>query len=396
MSDKLVQFEEAVFAGINEALPRPSQEALAALHLGIGLMMASGNPLVRHDFEAEQQLWWPRLQGTGDGFDASDLEGSAEERITSLELRRRTWEEGLREEQQILYKELHNEDQRRARIAGVAFCILGVSHPAPLVGVSAAISVLALCRRWHLRQRALARLLHALESTEDPLAERIAWAGWSRAPEFRSALPIADPLSGFLQGIAPRASGPQAETRTTILVHGTVFQKHAAPLEEWWRPADAAGNKQGEFHAYLEQGPRPNVYRHQDFYRWSGGWSDYARLEAAEKLVHWIDARGIESPDVFAHSHGCNVAMLASQARAMDRLVLMSCPVWPAYRPGNQVVKALSVRVKWDLVIMADGGAQRFPPDLGVTEHVLPLWFGLHEASRQGATWRKEKLDLQL
>lgn len=396
MSDKLVQFEEAVFADADGELPRPAQEALAALHLGMGLMMASGNPLVRLDFMAEEQLGWPRLQMAGDGFDASDLEGSAEERITSLELRRRTWEEGLREEQQTLYKELFGENRRRAQIAGMAFCILGVSHPAPLVGASAAISVLALCRRSHLRQRALARLLHTLESTEDPLAERIAWAGWSRAPEFRSRRPPPDPLSGFLQGIGPRAPGQHAESKTTILVHGTIFQKHGAPLEEWWRPADAAGNRQGEFHAYLEQGPRPNVYKHQDFYRWSGGWSDYARLEAAEKLVHWIDARQIASPDVFAHSHGCNVAMLASHARAMDRLVLMSCPVWPTYRPGNQVIKALSVRVNWDLVIMADGGAQRFPPGLGVSEHVLPMWFGSHQASRQGATWRRENLDRQL
>ena len=111
------------------------------------------------------------------------------------------------------------------------------------------------------------------------------------------------------------------KANNAVLIHGTIFQKHGAQIEEWWRPADQAGQNQGDFHRYLKNGPRPNVYNHQDFYRWSGGWGDYAREEAAEKLVHWMDARHISSPDVFAHSHGCNVAMLASHARAMDHLV---------------------------------------------------------------------------
>jgi hypothetical protein len=44
-----------------------------------------------------------------------------------------------------------------------------------------------------------------------------------------------------------------------------------------------------------------------------------------------------------------------------------------------------SVRVKLDLVILADRGGQRFKhPD--IQEHVLPIWFD-HGASHEQAVW---------
>jgi len=47
----------------------------------------------------------------------------------------------------------------------------------------------------------------------------------------------------------------------------------------------------------------------------------------------------------------------------------------------------ISIRVHLDLVILADGGGQRFY-DPRIEEHVLPLWFD-HSLSRDPATWRQ-------
>ena len=46
----------------------------------------------------------------------------------------------------------------------------------------------------------------------------------------------------------------------------------------------------------------------------------------------------------------------------------------PKYLPNfSQVSKVVSIRVRADLVILADRGGQRFHPK--ITEHVLPIWF---------------------
>ena len=173
-----------------------------------------------------------------------------------------------------------------------------------------------------------------------------------------------------------------------MIVHGTIFEQTGKPIDEWWKPGS------GDFHQYLKQGPRPNVYSGNDYFRWSGGWNDYAREEATEKLIDWLDRHGIDKPDVFAHSHGCNVSMMATKQRRMSKLVLMSCPVhWHLYQPDfNNVEKVISIRIKWDLVIMADRGAQHFRSPY-INEKILPIWFKNHEDSRLSSTWKKRSLD---
>jgi hypothetical protein len=67
-------------------------------------------------------------------------------------------------------------------------------------------------------------------------------------------------------------------------------------------------------------------------------------------------------------------------------LVVLSCPVRDEYVPNfAQVGKLVSVRVKWDLVILADGGGQRFE-DPRITEIVLPIWFN-HSATHDPDVW---------
>lgn len=70
------------------------------------------------------------------------------------------------------------------------------------------------------------------------------------------------------------------------------------------------------------------------------------------------------------------VAMLATTlGLAMEKLVLLSCPVYRRYSPDFRCAKeVVSVRARLDLVILADGGGQRFR-DSRIREYVLPVWF---------------------
>ena len=80
--------------------------------------------------------------------------------------------------------------------------------------------------------------------------------------------------------------------------------------------------------------------------------------------------------------------MLANHAgTGVGRLVLLSCPVhWPKYTPDFSAVgKVVSVRVRLDLVILADRGGQRFH-DSRIRENVLPIWFD-HFATHDPGNW---------
>jgi len=50
----------------------------------------------------------------------------------------------------------------------------------------------------------------------------------------------------------------------------------------------------------------------------------------------------------------------------------------------------MSIRVKLDLVILADGGGQKFN-DPRITEKILPIWFD-HSATHDPAVWQKYNL----
>jgi hypothetical protein len=167
-------------------------------------------------------------------------------------------------------------------------------------------------------------------------------------------------------------------SRTSLLVHGTW-----ARTDSWWQPPS------GDFWTYLHGQVDPNLYGAQDRFEWSGGYSDAARALAGDDLRVWVRQHNLEGLDLFAHSHGGNVAMLANHAgTTVGRLVLLSCPVhWPKYTPDFSAVanKVVSVRVHLDLVILADRGGQRFY-DNRIQENVLPLWFD-HSATHDPGIW---------
>ena len=177
----------------------------------------------------------------------------------------------------------------------------------------------------------------------------------------------------------PSAGGQPSHT--SLIVHGTFARN-----ESWWQPG-------GDFHSYLRNKVRPDLYSAGDRFEWSGGYSDGARAIAAADLRAWVNKRHLEGLDLFTHSHGGNIAMLASQSGLnLGTLVLLSCPVhvdkyFPAFNRAGRVV---SIRVRLDLVILADGGGQRFN-DSRIQENVLPLWFN-HSATHDPQVWRQQNV----
>ena len=163
-------------------------------------------------------------------------------------------------------------------------------------------------------------------------------------------------------------------SKSSIVVHGT-FARWAG----WWRPRRVFPN-------YLRAHVTPNLYNGSQPFFWSGIYSHRARELGAQDLADWAISHPLDH--VFAHSHGGTVAMLAGQRGVeLDKLVLLSCPVHRRYAPDfSRIGKVVSVRTRLDLVILADGGRQRFG-DPRIEEHVLPLWFS-HSATRRADVWR--------
>ena len=175
-------------------------------------------------------------------------------------------------------------------------------------------------------------------------------------------------------------------SRTSTIVHGTW-----ASGESWWQPPN------GDFWTYLQGNVDPSLYGAQDRFSWSGGYSDTARALAGTELHDWVQQHNLGGLDLYTHSHGGSVAMLATQAGTdVGRLVLLSCPVhWPKYTPDfSNTQRVVSIRVHLDLVILADRGGQRFE-DPNIAENVLPLWFN-HFATHDPANWQNYNIPAML
>jgi len=175
-------------------------------------------------------------------------------------------------------------------------------------------------------------------------------------------------------------------SRTSTIIHGTW-----ARTSTWWQPPN------GDFWIYVKNNVDASLYGAADRFEWTGGYSDAARSLAGQDLHAWIQAHSLNGLDLYGHSHGANVAMLANQAGSrVGKMVLLSCPVhWPKYMPDfANVGKVVSVRVHLDLVILADRGGQKFT-DPRIQENVLPVWFN-HFATHDPAVWVKYNVPAKL
>ena len=202
-----------------------------------------------------------------------------------------------------------------------------------------------------------------------------------------TALARIDPTHPSLAKLTGAAKRRQRRRKahTGMLVHGT-WARHS----KWWQP-------RGDFHSYILANVWADLYAASDRFDWSGQWSDAARSLAGRQLANWIDGKGAAGIKLMTHSHGGNVAMLATQATdKIKELVLLSCPVHEnKYLPDfNHTQKVISFRVKLDLVILADGGGQKFS-DPRIDENVLSLWFD-HSATHDPDVWSQYNLPTQL
>lgn len=247
-----------------------------------------------------------------------------------------------------------------------------LAHPDELTRVAAAATHFELHSD---PQKALEVLVRGTEGSED-LVRNIAATVLARlVPDHPSLSRLTEPDT--------RSDGGKP-SRTSLLVHGTWARNNG-----WWQPG-------GEFHAYLST-IRPDLYGASDRFDWSGGWSDGARENGAEEFRGWTESKGLQGLDVFSHSHGGSVAMLAShKGIPIGKLVLLSCPAHPQkYMPNfPRVAKVVSVRVRLDLVILADGGGQRFRHPK-IRENVLPIWFN-HSATHSPEVWRAHDIPAKL
>ncbi len=239
-----------------------------------------------------------------------------------------------------------------------------LAHPEALVRVAAAVA-------WFRHgddPRASLRVLRSELADEDGLVRQLAATALARFSP-------TDPALRRL--LRPRSSPvPGDASHTATIVHGTW-----AADDTWWQPG-------GDFHAFLLAQVRNDMYAAADRFGWTGGYTDAARADGWVEMRKWINDRQLQGLYILAHSHGGSVAMEATrhEVRVGD-LVLLSCPAHESkYLPDfTMVTKVWHVRVRFDLVVLLDGGGFKFQ-DPQITDVRLPLWFD-HGASHDPGVW---------
>ncbi len=246
---------------------------------------------------------------------------------------------------------------------------LCLDHPKQLVRIAAAIASMRLTTR---PQQNVKVLVDGLKCA-DALERDVAATGLAR---FYPDHPALRPLSRGKT--APRGKKPR---QTVMLMHGT-WASDAA----WYQPG-------GDLHRHVKA-LRPDLYSAADFFKWSGGWSDGARLDGATALKQWVESRNESGLDLIGHSHGANVMLKATElGLRIGKAVLLSCPVHvDKYFPNfaNVQTPLFAVRVHMDLVVIADGGGQRFNHP-NIKQITLPIWFD-HGASHEPQVWQDNNL----
>ena len=180
----------------------------------------------------------------------------------------------------------------------------------------------------------------------------------------------------------PKSRKRRRKSNTAVVTHGTW-----AAGNDWYRPG-------GDFYDALNAN-RPDLHVHDQSFRWSGGYSDGARRDGARLLQQWIPDQGLSAPDFFAHSHGATVAHMATKGASpvrFDRLVVMGWPARARFFPDfSRVGRVIDVRVRMDLVILLDGGGQRFRTSAFPVETHRNGWFD-HSSTHESAYWDRHGL----
>jgi hypothetical protein len=138
----------------------------------------------------------------------------------------------------------------------------------------------------------------------------------------------------------------------TLLIPGTQFTHSSTP---YFDPSfvSAVGNTFGE---------TPQVWN------WSGADNDQARQIAGLQLALYLQNYEKEHPceqiNVVAHSHGGNVAFIASQFADIDNLVTLGTPIGP-YMPDIDNIGSLVNVYSTSDAVQSHGGNEYTVPFLG-------------------------------
>jgi hypothetical protein len=162
----------------------------------------------------------------------------------------------------------------------------------------------------------------------------------------------------------------------STMVHGTF-----AWSGDWWFPG-------GDFHRYVQDGLRPNVYAGGAPFSWSGAYNGKNRSLAAQRLARWVTDVGSGQLDcIFAHSYGGGITLMSSaQGAKYGTAVLMSTPVHRNYDiEWRNIGRTVSVRLRFDLVLAAARARQRFGAN--VDEYIVPLFPWQHGITHTPAFW---------
>jgi predicted alpha/beta-hydrolase family hydrolase len=240
----------------------------------------------------------------------------------------------------------------------------GMQSPHPLVRVASAAGARETTR---LRNE-IRGILHAEIDSPIPVVATLARAVMGQIREDDEALRAH-------VAPAPTPESRDRESSTAVLTHGTW-----AADETWYRPG-------GDFYTALAAA-RPDLQVYERSFTWSGAYTDVARRRAAAQLRRWIADEGLATPDLIAHSHGGTVAHLATRdGEELGRLVLLAWPVHPEWYPDPaRVGRVVDVRVRLDLVIMADRGGQRMARAPFPVESHVNGWFD-HTAVHDPGYW---------
>ena len=215
----------------------------------------------------------------------------------------------------------------------------------------------------------------------------------SRALRSPDAVTRSLAAAALLPEISPNsADGPSSSTApldapgpasVSTMIHGTWAWKG-----DWWRPGR-------DFHRFILQKHRKNLYSGGARFSWSGALSDGQRRLAAQDLCEWADdlaPGGLQT--VFAHSYGGEVAARAVlQGARVDELVLLSVPVTSHVAAAVRCrVRVVDIRLRFDPVLALARRRQRIPAAPNVTPVLLKEWQYGHGASHDEDVWRQEEV----
>ncbi|MGH9798744.1 MAG: alpha/beta fold hydrolase [Blastocatellia bacterium] len=319
--------------------------------------------------EDEAEFPVPKLRATNARISAADTRGALAKRYGAKAVRY-VYGKDDPEQWTKAYADLGDQCYKTPTVETAAELMeMCLGHPDELTRVASASAYFSLSPE----PQKLIKILAAGARSNEPLVRNVSATTLARvAPDNAS-------LRRLTKGKQPKANLEPAHT--SLLVHGTF-----AASSTWWQPG-------GDFHTYFRTQVRNDLYNGADRFGWSGGYSDAARAQAANDLVAWVNGHNVQGLDLLGHSHGANAMLLATHSglRA-GKLILLSCPVhvhkyMPDFANVNQVI---SIRVKHDLVILADLGGQKFTHPQ-IRENVLPIWFN-HSATHDPAVWQNNNI----